>query len=120
MNLSINPFLMENWFGGDLLPVLDLIAFADRKGIDAVSLPEHIVMGTRDLDQYPYAPNAEVRTAMFTERTHFPEPIVLLTMIGSMTQRMCLSTGILMAALRPAALLAKQIATLDVLTRGRV
>ena len=93
MRLSINPFRMEAWFGNNILPVLDLIALADRKGIDAVDLPEHVVMGTRDLDAYPYAPNAEARAAMFTERTDFPEPIVLLTKIGAMTRRIRLFNG---------------------------
>jgi probable F420-dependent oxidoreductase len=120
MRLQINPFRMEAWFGEDILPVLDLIALADRKGIHGVDLPEHVVMGTRDLDDYPYAPNPEARAAMFTERTDFPEPIVLLTKIGAMTQNLRLSTGVLLAPLRPAALLAKQLATLDVLTNGRV
>src|SRR5690606_16010927 len=109
MRLHINPFRMEAWYGEDLLPVLDLIQLADRKGIYAVELPEHVVMGTRDLDTYPYAPNAEARNAMFTEHTDFPEPIVLLSTIGAMTKNLRLSTGVLLAALRPAALLAKQL-----------
>ncbi len=120
MRIQINPFRVEAWYGENLLPVLDLIQLADRKGIYAVDLPEHVVMGTRDLDAYPYAPNAEARSAMFTEYTNFPEPIVLLSTIGAMTKNLRLSTGVLLAALRPAALLAKQLATLDVLTKGRV
>lgn len=120
MRLLINPFRAEAWYGEKLLPVLDLIQIADRKGIYGVDLPEHVVMGTRDLDDYPYAPSAEARDAMFTARTDFPEPIVLLSVIGAMTKNLRLSTGVLLAALRPAALLAKQLATLDVLTNGRV
>ncbi|HEY3654719.1 MAG TPA: TIGR03619 family F420-dependent LLM class oxidoreductase [Steroidobacteraceae bacterium] len=120
MKLSFNPFGIEKWFSGNIAPVLDLIVSADKMGLDSVSLAEHVVMGTRDLGDYPYAPNADERVKQFTERTDFFEPIVLLTQIGAMTQNIRLSTGVLLASLRPAALLAKQLATLDVLTGGRV
>jgi probable F420-dependent oxidoreductase len=47
------------------------------------------------------------------------EPVVQLATFASATQRIRLATGIIIAPLRPAAVLAKQIASLDVLSHGR-
>jgi len=50
----------------------------------------------------------------------WPEPLTVLAMIGARTQRVRLATGILLAALRRPAVLAKTAATIDVLTGGRL
>lgn len=113
MKVIVNPFGAESWFGGDMEPVLDMIALADQKGIDGINLPEHVVMG-EDISAYPYT------KGFFTSETDFYEPMVFLGAIAARTRRVKLTTGILLAALRPAVLLAKQIATLDILSKGRV
>src|SRR6185295_7017111 len=104
---------LHNWFGGKHGPILDLVRRAERAGIDQITLGDHLLIG-RDLSRYPFG--------TFASPIDYPwmEPITLLAAISSVTERIRLSTGILISPLRPAALLAKQLATLDVLSGGRV
>lgn len=120
MKLAINLFRVESWFKEDIAPVIDMIELADRKGIDTVNVSEHIVIGTRDLGDYPYAASQEERAQLWDENTSFWEPTILMAWIGARTKKIRLSTFILQPGLRPAVLLAKQISTLDVLCGGRL
>lgn len=113
MKLSLGLFGLQNWFGGDFAPVVDAVRLADRLGVDQVSLTDHVVMGER-VDRYPYG------TFPVPLDTPWFEPITVLAAIAGATDRIRLSTGVLISPLRPAVLLAKQLATLDVLSRGRV
>lgn len=67
-----------------------------------------------DVDEYPWG------SFPLQPSDPFPEPLITMAAIAASTQRLTLGTGILIAALRPAALLAKQIATLDRLCGGRL
>jgi len=91
----------------------DLGRAADDAGIDRVIAVDHVVMGNHT-DKYvwgkfPVPPDAP-----------WFEPLTMLTAIAAVTARVRLATGILIVPLRPAALLAKQVATLDQLSGGRV
>lgn len=110
---AIGLYGLQKWYGGDFAPVVDIARAAEKAGIDQVSLTDHVVMG-ENIDRYPYG--------SFPSPLDFPwfEPITVLAAIAGGTRDIRLSTGVLIAPLRPAALLAKQLATLDVMSRGRV
>lgn len=93
--------------------LLDVAQAADAAGVDAVSVVDHVVIGG-DLSSYPYGSFPGGADAPWLE------PLTTLAAIAGRTTRVRLFTGILIAPLRPPALLAKMAATLDQLSRGRL
>jgi probable F420-dependent oxidoreductase len=93
----------------------------DAGGVDRVVVSDHLVFG-ENLDAY--ANPAIGGTAGGRQPTgpdgHWLEPLVFLTAVAATTTRIRLGTAVLLAALRRPAVLAKQLATLDVLSGGRV
>jgi probable F420-dependent oxidoreductase len=114
LSLSVTISGLDRLFGDDLAAVVDVAAAADALGVDQLVLPDHVAIGPR-LDRYPYA-------AEFPYPPGEPwlEPLTALAAIAGATRRVRLGTGVLIAPLRPVLLLAKTVATLDVLSRGRV
>jgi len=92
---------------------VDLARAADDAGVDRVVVVDHVVMG-RNTDAYQWG--------RFPTPPESPwlEPLTVLAAIAGATGRVRLATGILIAPLRPAVLLAKQAATLDQLSNGRL
>ncbi|HTJ64898.1 MAG TPA: TIGR03619 family F420-dependent LLM class oxidoreductase [Alphaproteobacteria bacterium] len=113
VKIAIGVYGLQRWFGGDFAPTVDIVRRADEKGIDQVSITDHVVMGEH-LENYPYGP--------FRDNLEAPwyEPVTALAAYAGVTKKIRLSMGILIAPLRPAVLLAKQLATLDVMSNGRV
>lgn len=93
--------------------IVQLAVMAEEAGFDQFVLPDHIVMGNR-IDRYPYG------STQFHREDPWPEPITLLAAIACATKSIRLGTGVIIASLRPGPLLAKQVATLDELSDGRV
>ncbi len=98
--------------GDDPRAQVELARRAEDAGADGVVLADHVLMA-QDPD-YPWG------TFPFPAETPWLEPLTVLSAIAAVTERITLATGILIAPLRPAALLAKTVATLDVLSGGRV
>lgn len=100
---------------------LALGVVADEVGIDRVVVSEHILLGER-LDRYgdPKAGGSAGGKQPTDSDGHWLDPLTFLAVLAGRTERVRLGTAVLLAALRPAALLAKQLATLDVLSAGRV
>jgi probable F420-dependent oxidoreductase len=114
VGICINLSHMQSWFGGDFASVIPLIQLADDLGLDQVSLADHLLVSATGVAAYPYG-------AYYQDLDYpWPEPIAYLAALAGATRRIALSIGVMIAPLRPAVLLAKQLATLDVLSRGRV
>jgi probable F420-dependent oxidoreductase len=113
MRTAVGLIGVEQWYGGDLTKLAEPLKVADDMGIDKMVVVDHVVMG-ENIHKYPYGP--------FPGTIEFPwlEPMVQLGAFASLTKRIKLCTGILINPLRAAALAAKQIATLDYLSNGRV
>jgi probable F420-dependent oxidoreductase len=111
--ISVTVSGLARLLGGDLARVVDLARAADAAGIAQLALPDHLAIGPRT-DRYPYG--------RFPYGSDEPwlEPLTTLAALAAATRRIRLATGVLLAALRPALVLAKTLATLDVLSRGRL
>ena len=98
---------------GDPRTLVDLAVSAEAAGVDGVIMTDHVLIGDRTdrypWGEFPYPPDAP-----------WLEPLTVLTAIATATERLVLTTGVLVVPLRPATLLAKQVATLDLLSGGRV
>lgn len=114
MKLSVTISGLDRIFGDDLASVVDVARMADDVGVDQLVLPDHVAIGPR-LDRYPYG-----KAFPYPPAEPWLEPLTALAAIAGATRRVRLGTGVLIAPLRPALLLAKTVASLDVLSRGRV
>ncbi|HEV7524550.1 MAG TPA: TIGR03619 family F420-dependent LLM class oxidoreductase [Acidimicrobiia bacterium] len=98
---------------GEWKQFIDLGRAADDAGIDRIVVVDHVVMGPHTENyvwgKFPVPPDAP-----------WLEPLTMLSAIAAVTTRVRLAPGILLAPLRPAVLLAKQVATLDQISGGRV
>jgi probable F420-dependent oxidoreductase len=93
--------------------LVDISVLVEEAGLDGISAMDHVVMGG-DLSTYPYGGFPGDSAAAWLD------PLTVISAIAGATSRIRLGTGILISPLRPAALLAKMAATLDVISGGRV
>jgi probable F420-dependent oxidoreductase len=105
----------------DWSATLDTARAMDAAGVDRVVVSDHLVFG-ENLDAY--ADPTIGGTAGGKQPTgpdgFWLDPLIYLTALAATTTRIRIGTAILLAALRRPAVLAKQLATMDVLSGGRV
>ena len=110
MRLGITAALTDQ----DLAPAT-LAAAVEELGFDSLYLPEHTHLPVRE-----DTPPALVGGVRLDDYKRCLDPLVALSTAAAVTTRIGLGTGILLAAQHEPILLAKQVATLDHLSGGRV
>ena len=116
--------LSENW---TLVPARKLGALvqmaveAEESGFDGVMLSEHVVLGRgADAGGVPENPRDYALPGNQDPSTPWPDPLTLLAAVAGVTTTLRLVASSVIAPLRHPVLLAKQLATLDLLSEGRL
>jgi probable F420-dependent oxidoreductase len=86
-----------------------IATLAEQLGYDSLWAGEHVVLPSPRVDPSPMDPDEPIL-----------DPLVALAHLAAVTERILLGTGIIILPQRNPLVLAKQVATLDVLTGGRL
>src|SRR5262249_52305597 len=82
---------------------------AETAGFDSLWVADHVVLPDPMVEGRPMSPDMRLL-----------DPVVALTCLAAHTTRIRLGTGVIILPQRQAAVLAKQLASLDVLSNGRL
>ncbi|MFV0306427.1 MAG: LLM class F420-dependent oxidoreductase [Desertimonas sp.] len=91
---------------------------AEAGGFNTLWTVEHVVVPSGYESKYPY--DASGKMAGGAETFDLPDPLMWLSFIAGQTSRIRLGTGVLILPQRNVPIVAKEIATLDHLSGGRV
>jgi probable F420-dependent oxidoreductase len=116
--------LSENWTMTSPRDLPSLVRFAveaEEAGFDAVMVSEHVVLGAdAGSDGLPANPRDYALPGNQDPATPWPSSLVLLSAVAAVTTRLRLVAGAIIPPLRHPLLLAKDLATLDLLSQGRL
>jgi probable F420-dependent oxidoreductase len=90
---------------------------AEDAGFESIWTVEHVVVPQGYESSYPYSRSGRMPGP---EDADIPDPLIWLTWVAAATTSLRLGTGILILPQRNPVITAKQVATLDVLSGGRV
>ncbi|MDH5672440.1 MAG: LLM class F420-dependent oxidoreductase [Myxococcales bacterium] len=90
---------------------------AEAVGVESIFTVEHVAVPVGYESQYPYSKSGKMPGP---ESSPIPDPLLPLAFVASITKSLRLGTGILILPQRHPIYVAKEIATLDVLSGGRV
>ncbi len=90
---------------------------AEASGFESLWTVEHVVVPSGYESTYPYDPSGKMPGP---EEMPIPDPLVWLSFVAGATSTIRLATGILIVPQRSPVVLAKEVATLDHLSGGRL
>jgi probable F420-dependent oxidoreductase len=94
-----------------------LVRLAEAAGFDSVFAVEHVVFPDNYTSVYPYAPGGRLPG---DRSMKFPDPLIWLTWVAAATTRLRFMTAVMILPQRNPLVLAKEVATLDYLSGGRI
>src|SRR5262252_9670027 len=93
-----------------------LATTAERCGLESMWTIEHVVIPVGYRSTYPYDPSGKIPVP---DQVPMPDPLISLAFAAAVTTTLKLATGILILPQRHPLYVAKEVATLDVLSGGR-
>jgi probable F420-dependent oxidoreductase len=102
----------------DPAKAVELVQAAEAAGFESVWTVEHTVVPAGYASAYPYS--ADGRMAGGAEALPLPDPLIWLAYVAAATRLIKLATGILILPQHNPVVTAKQVATLDQLSGGRM
>jgi probable F420-dependent oxidoreductase len=90
---------------------------AEAAGLARLWAGEHVVLADRPVSRYPYSPDGRIAVPADAD---WLDPLLALTYAAAATSSIGLATGVLLLPEHNPVLVAKQIASLDVLSGGRL
>lgn len=90
---------------------------AEANGFESIWTVEHPAVPKGYVSEYPYSRDGRMPG---DEMAPIPDPLAWLTWVGAHTTTIKLATGVMILPLRNPVVLAKECATIDHLTRGRL
>ena len=103
--------------GVDAATALEVCRRAEAAGFESLWGGEHVILPSTIASKYPYAADGKIPAE---PDTPIPDPLIWLAFAAAAAPAMRLGTCILIVPQRNPIVLAKELATLDVLSGGRV
>lgn len=97
---------------------IELVQAGEDAGFDSAWTVEHTVIPRDYVSSYPYS--SDGRMADGKHDIPMPDPLIWMACMASVTSTIKLATGILIVPQHNPVLAAKQVATLDFMSKGRV
>jgi probable F420-dependent oxidoreductase len=103
-------FYNTGFYGTDPDQMIAVVQHAEQCGFESLYVGEHIAL----------YPGAAVGSVTFPPSLPIADPLECLAFVAAATERILLGTGVLLLPYHQPVVLAKRLATLDVLSKGRM
>ena len=100
--------------------LVSIAKLGDRLGFHCMVMPDHILQPNRVDSTYPYSLTGDILEAGQSGDGEWPEQVTTLAFLAGVTERIKLVTSVMIIPYRNPILTAKMLATLDMLSKGRL